>query len=105
MRDKDDLYSVMGVSKSATQDEISYAYRQLAKKYHPDSGPHGSHDSFVKVNNAYETLGNVAKRTNYDKELARTSKGVAPRSFAHTEVDQFIKRYTTIQYRPNSQRR
>ena len=98
MRDVDDLYSVLGVSKSATQDEISYAYRQLAKKYHPDAGPQGSHDIFVKVNNAYETLGNVAKRKNHDEDVARHSSRGKSEADVQTEVSPFITKYNTVQF-------
>lgn len=59
------LYDVLGVSSTATQDEIKKAYRKLAKEHHPDMGG-GDQEDFVKVRKAYETLGSVSKRSKYD---------------------------------------
>jgi len=59
---------VLGVGKSATQDEIKKAYRELALKYHPDRNSDNS-DSEVKfkeVSEAYETLSDPEKRKQYD---------------------------------------
>ena len=63
-----DPYSVLWVSKTATQDEIKKAYRKLAMQYHPDKnkGDKKAEDKFKEINNAYETLGDVKKRKQYD---------------------------------------
>lgn len=62
-----DLYSVLGVSRNATQDEIKKAYFGLAKKYHPDiSKEKDAKEKFAEVNNAYETIGDEKKRRTYD---------------------------------------
>ena len=60
-----DLYSVLGVDKSASQADIKKAYRDAAKKHHPDKG--GDAEEFKKINEAYEVLGNDKKRSNYDQ--------------------------------------
>jgi curved DNA-binding protein len=60
-----DYYNTLGVSKDATQQEIKQAYRKLAMKHHPDRSG-GSSDELSNINNAYDTLGNVEKRTAYD---------------------------------------
>ncbi len=66
---KRDYYEVLGVSKTASADEIKKAYRSLAKKYHPDMNP-GDKEAEVKfkeANEAYEVLSDADKRAKYDQ--------------------------------------
>lgn len=60
-----DYYEILGVKKSASQDEIKRAYRKLALKHHPDRG--GNHDEFTKLNEAYQVLSDPQKRAQYDQ--------------------------------------
>lgn len=59
-----DYYSILGVGKTATQEEIKQAYKKLAKEHHPDRG--GDNAKFSIINEAYETLKDANKRANYD---------------------------------------
>lgn len=59
-----DYYSILGVSKNASQDEIKKAYRKLAMQHHPDKG--GSETKFKEISVAYDTLSNPQKRADYD---------------------------------------
>lgn len=63
-----DYYSILGVNRDASQEDIKKAYRKLAMKYHPDK-TNGDKDSEVKfkdASEAYEVLGNTQKRNEYD---------------------------------------
>ncbi len=69
MAEKKDYYEVMGVPRNATEAEIKRAYRELAKKYHPDlhPGDKAAEAKFKEINEAYEVLSNKEKRARYDQ--------------------------------------
>jgi len=60
-----DYYDILGVSKSASSDEIKKAYRKKALEHHPDRG--GDQAEFKKINEAYQILSDPQKRTQYDQ--------------------------------------
>lgn len=66
---KKDYYSILGVAKSASKDEIKKAYRQLAMKYHPDRNPDNkaAEETFKEAAQAYEVLSDDSKRQQYDQ--------------------------------------
>jgi molecular chaperone DnaJ len=64
---KRDYYEILGVSKNASQDEIKRAYRNLARKFHPDvSKESGAAEKFKEINGAYQVLSDPNKRSQYD---------------------------------------
>ena len=66
---KRDYYEVLGVSKTATDDEIKKAYRKMALKYHPDKNPDDkeAEEKFKEAAEAYDVLSNADKRARYDQ--------------------------------------
>jgi DnaJ-class molecular chaperone len=66
-----DLYETLGLKKNASQDEIKSAYREQAKKHHPDKG--GDPEQFRQAQIAYDTLSDEQKKSDYDQGKAQAS--------------------------------
>src|SRR5687767_11937142 len=64
-----DYYATLGVAKTASEKEIKQAFRKLARKHHPDVNPgdKSAEAKFKELNEAYEVLGDPAKRRKYDE--------------------------------------
>ena len=75
---EDDYYGILGVGRNATQDEIKRAYRNLAKRYHPDRNPNdnSAEEKLKQINAAYEVLGDPEKRANYDRWGTADAQGI-----------------------------
>jgi|AntAceMinimDraft_1070359.scaffolds.fasta_scaffold02182_8 curved DNA-binding protein len=74
-----DYYNILGVDKNAATSEIKAAYKKLAMQHHPDHG--GDVTQFQKINEAYETLKDTEKRSNYDRPKSRQSFNVNSENF------------------------
>lgn len=74
-----DPYDILGVDRSATQDEIKAAFRRLASQHHPDKNPgdDGAHHRFKEINAAYQILSDPQKRAAFDRYGEAAMGGVA----------------------------
>ncbi|AAP99188.1 MULTISPECIES: J domain-containing protein [Prochlorococcus] len=98
---KEDPYKILGVSENAPFSEIKAAYRNLAKKYHPDAG--GDEEKILALNAAWESLRDSTNREAYQKQ--RTSSRKSTNSFKTSKAessqqDQAISQWIKIVYTP-----
>jgi molecular chaperone DnaJ len=83
-----DYYDVLGISRSASRDEIKKAFRRLAHKYHPDKG--GNETKFKELNEAYQILSDDKKRAEYDRYgrvFGDSTQGGAGMGFDFSDID------------------
>jgi molecular chaperone DnaJ len=75
-----DYYSILGVPNEATEKEIKRAYKNLARKLHPDQNPGNAvaEEKFKEVSAAYDVLGDAAKRKEYDEVRQMVASGFSP---------------------------
>src|SRR5690349_17636679 len=83
-------YEILGIKKSATQDEVRTAYRQLVLKYHPDrSKDPRATDFFIRITEAYEILSDPPRRKNYDAILSMEAARAAERPADQVRTAQY----------------
>lgn len=70
-----DWYDILGVDPAASDAEVGRAFRALARRYHPDSGPDPSHTRFSDIARAWEVLGDPSSRADYDRRRRGASAG------------------------------
>lgn len=99
-----DYYNELGISRSATKDDIKKAYRKLAMENHPDKNPDDKdkEDTFKRVSEAYEVLSNPSKRNNYDMYGSNDSfqSTVDPRDL-FSQMNELFKRESFSSYSEN----
>lgn len=95
---KRDYYEVLGVTKTATADEIKKAYRKLALKYHPDKNPGDkkAEETFKECAEAYEVLSNSEKRQKYDQFGHEGLRGAGVHDYSHMNVDDIFSNFGDI---------
>ena len=101
-----DYYTVLGVSKQATAQEIRRAYRKLAMQYHPDKNPDpAAREKITAINEAYDVLGDPEKRRAYDMRMTygwQETVQPTPPSPAHRDP-RYRGRRPPSSYKPSSQ--
>lgn len=84
---EDNLYQILGLSNTATQEEIKKAYRRLAMQYHPDKNPsEDAEDMFMDIQEAYDTLSDPTLRAAYDQSLLYGTTYEAPSQYSVTDT-------------------
>ncbi|HXO24114.1 MAG TPA: DnaJ C-terminal domain-containing protein, partial [Streptosporangiaceae bacterium] len=88
--DRRDFYEVLGVPRTATQDEIQRAYRQLARQHHPDVNKDpGAEDRFKEISEAYDVLSDPQTRRRYDAfgaDFRQVPEDVDPEAFQRSRA-------------------
>jgi molecular chaperone DnaJ len=95
---KRDYYEILGVAKSASQDDIKKAYRKLALKYHPDRNPDNkeAEEKFKEAAEAYEVLSDAQKRKKYDQYGHSGLEGMGGFSSQDVNMDDIFEQFGDI---------
>lgn len=95
---KRDYYEVLGVSKTASKEELKKAYRKLAMQYHPDRNPndHQAEEKFKEAAEAYEILNDDNKRTRYDRFGHEGVKGSGFGSPGFSDINDIFSHFSDI---------
>jgi len=103
-------YQTLEVSPKATQDQIKKAYRRLAKIFHPDSNQTTSNEEeIVRINAAYEILGDPQKRKTYDRQISPPAKQQKTTTYKHhyktrknrgSSADAELEKWLNLVYQP-----
>lgn len=91
MAEKMDYYTILGVGRDASKEDIKRAYRRLAKKYHPDLNKDNvkeAEEKFKEISEAYEALSDPQKRMNYDR-FGRAGVDFGPEGFKWSDFTRF----------------
>ena len=87
-----DYYSVLGVSRGASDDEVKKAYRKLAMQYHPDrnNGSRDAEEKFKEITEAYDVLRDPNKRAAYDRYGEAGLRGGTGGGFHHVDLSEAL---------------
>ncbi|MBI2933612.1 MAG: molecular chaperone DnaJ [Planctomycetes bacterium] len=98
MEEKKDYYEILGVSRSATTDEIRSAFRKLALKHHPDRNPGDkeAEKKFREISAAYDVLSDAEKRRQYDAYGHEGLRGYAQRDFEGASFEDIFQTFGDI---------
>ncbi len=98
MAEKADYYQLLGVSRSATTEEIRKAYRNLALKFHPDRNPGDkeAEKKFKEISQAYDVLSDSEKRKKYDVYGHEGLQGYATRDFQSASFEDIFEAFSDI---------
>src|SRR5213593_4334218 len=102
-----DYYDILGVKKTATDDELKKAYRTLAKKYHPDKnkGNKEAENKFKEISEAYAVLSDKEKREQYDRLGREAFSGGSPFGPGGFDFSQFAEQFGRASGRARGGRR
>jgi molecular chaperone DnaJ len=98
MPDDEGYYAILGVGRGAAVEEIKTAYRNCAKKYHPDLNPGDkeAEEKFKKCAEAYEVLSDPEKRERYDRFGKAGLRGAGVHDWAHADVHDIFSRFSDV---------
>ena len=89
-----DYYQILGVDRSATDEDIKRAYRRLASQHHPDKG--GDKERFQEIQQAYSVLSDPSQRQLYDNPGIRINRGPGPGFDLNTKIDVDVRPAASI---------